>query len=625
MTETLIHRGPDDGGVWVDGKEGIALGNRRLAIMDLSPAGHQPMVSSCGRYVIVYNGECYNFAVLRQELMRAGRRFRSRTDTEVVLEGCAHWGARSMAERMNGMFAFGLWDRKARTLTLVRDRLGIKPLYYGWCGDTFLFGSELKALRAHPDFSNEVDRNSLALFLRHNCVPSPYTIYKGVFQLLPGHILTLGRDWQRTIVPFWSAKRVVEAGKAKSFEGSEAEAIEQLDALLHDAVHLRMIADVPLGVFLSGGVDSSTVAALMQVQSSQPVKTYTVGFFEEGYNEARDAKQVARHLGTDHTELYVTPKQTQAVIPQLSEMYDEPFSDSSQIPTFLISQLTRQYVTVSLSGDGGDELFGGYNRHLLGETGWGLIRRFPICLRKVAARGIRSFSQDQWDRIFQRVGRWLPARFQMRLPGEKMYKLAEVLRTGSPEEMYYNLVSHWKSPAHVVIGACEPQTKLTDETQAAKVSDFAERMMYLDLVTYLPDDILAKVDRASMAVSLEARVPLLDYRVVEFAWQLPLFWKIKDGQSKWLLRQVLYHYVPAELIERPKTGFSIPIDVWLKGPLRDWAEDLLDERRLKREGYFSPEPIRQKWNEHLSGRRNWQNLLWDVLMFQAWQERWLRQ
>ena len=625
MNDTLTHRGPDDEGVWSDGESGVALGNRRLAVLDVSSAGHQPMISRCGRYVIVYNGEFYNFVAVRKELEGTGKCFRSNTDTEVILEGCAHWGVRSMVERMNGMFAFVIWDRTVRTLTLVRDRLGIKPLYYGWCGNTFLFGSELKALCAYPDFSYEVDRNSLALFVRHGYIPAPHSIYKGIYKLPPAHILELnGDDESPILVPYWSATEIVERGLTQPFAGSDIEAVEYLDTLLRDAVRLRMIADVPLGAFLSGGVDSSTVVALMQAQSTQPVKTFTIGFEEKRFDEAQYAKRVARHLGTDHTELYVTPGDAQSVIPELASIYDEPFSDFSQVPTFLVSKLTRQHVTVSLSGDGGDELYGGYENYAVIQNLCKRLRYVPHALRVLAAKAIQAISPAQWGTLFRHAKACSPSSVEGSLIGDKLHKLSDLLTKSTPEAMYHQLISHCESPNDLVIGACEPPTAFTDDIHWARVREPIEHMMYLDLVTYLPDDILTKVDRASMAVSLEARVPMLDHRLVEFAWQLPLSLKIRDGRRKWLLRQVLYRYVPPEIMNRPKMGFSMPIHEWLRGPLRDWAESLLEESRLIREGFFHPKQVRQKWSEHLSGERNWKYLMWDVLMFQAWQERWLK-
>jgi asparagine synthase (glutamine-hydrolysing) len=618
MSDLLTYRGPDDGGIWVDTAVGIALGHRRLAIVDLSPEGHQPMVSADGRYAIVYNGEIYNFLELRRQLEQLGHRFRSQCDTEVMLASFSQWGVDAAVSRFNGMFAFAVWDRHDRILHLSRDRLGEKPLYYGWIGETFVFGSELKALKAHPHFQAEINRDALALFVRHNYIPAPYSIYKGIYKLPPATILTWKGEGEPTILPYWSAKEVAEKGIANPFAGSESEATAKLDALLREAVALRMIADVPLGAFLSGGIDSSTVVALMQAQSSQPVKTFSIGFYEDAYNEAEYAKAVAQHLGTDHTELYVTAEEAIAVIPKVPTLYDEPFSDASQIPTFLVSQLAKQSVTVTLSGDGGDELFGGYNRYFVGRSIWQKIGWLPQILRQVAAPALTALSPQSWDQLFIGVRPLLPSKLRQSYPGENLHKLAAILAVDSPDSMYLGLVSHWKQPESLVVGSLEPSTTLNDRKKWASLPDFTQRMMFLDTVTYLPDDILTKVDRASMGVSLEARVPFLDHRLVEFAWQIPLEMKIRKGQGKWLLRQVLYQYVPQKLIERPKMGFGIPIDSWLRGPLRDWAEALLDEKRLRGDGFFNPQPIREKWTEHLSGDRNWQYYLWDVLMFQAW-------
>lgn len=626
MADTLRLRGPDDGGAWVDADAGIALGHRRLSIIDLSVEGHQPMHSSCGRYVITFNGEIYNYQDIRHELEQESQGhaipWRGHSDTEVALAAISRWGIEAAVKRFVGMFAFALWDRIERVLYLVRDRLGEKPLYYGQMGRSILFGSELKALRAHPDFKGEINRDALALYLRHNCIPAPYSIYRGIYKLPPGTMLAIsGRDASLPDpVQYWSAREAAEQGVAEPFVGSAEEAAVMLDGLLRDAVGLQMVADVPLGVFLSGGIDSSTVVALMQAQSKRRVKTFTIGFNEAGYNEALYAKAVAAHLGTEHTELYVTPTEAMAVIPKLSAMYDEPFADSSQIPTFLVSELARRSVTVSLSGDGGDELFAGYNRYFLGQSIWKRVGWMPQFLRATAAAALTAVSPQSWDRVFGAAKSLLPSKLKQSTPGDKIHKLAEVLAVESPEAMYRGLASHWKDPASVVLGASEPLTALTDRRLWSNLPDFTQRMMCLDTVTYLPDDILVKVDRASMGVSLEARIPFLDHRVVEFAWRLPLSMKVRDGQGKWLLRQVLYQYVPKELIERPKTGFGVPIDAWLRGSLREWAEALLGESRLRREGYFRPEPIRQKWREHLSGERNWQYHLWDVLMFQVWLE-----
>jgi asparagine synthase (glutamine-hydrolysing) len=623
MVNTLHHRGPDASGAWADAAAGIALGHRRLAIVDLSPQGHQPMRSICGRYVISFNGEVYNFKVLRHELESAGYYFRGHSDTEVMLACISQWGILPAVKRFNGMFAFALWDRRERKLYLVRDRLGEKPLYYGWMGETFLFGSELKTLRAHPDFTAELNRDSLALYLRHQYVPAPYSIYKSIFKVKPGMIVTINASEgskSPEFTTYWSARVAAEQGGAKPFIGSAQEAIVHLDELLRDAVKLRMEADVPLGAFLSGGLDSSTIVAMMQAQSQRPVQTFTLGFYESAYNEAEDAKAFAQRLGTAHTELYVRPEQAMAVIPRLPTLYDEPFSDSSQIPTFLISELARRDVTVSLSGDGGDELFAGYSRYFLGLKVWQTIGRMPLGLRGLAARCLTMLSPTSWETIYRGLDPLLPKKLKQRNVIEKVYKLAEVLRTERQETLYLDLVSHWKAPASIVFNASEPPTVFSDPAQWANCADFAQQMMYLDTVTYLPDDILVKVDRASMGVSLEARVPFLDHRVFEFAWQLPLSMKIRNSQGKWLLRQLLHRYVPKALVERPKMGFAVPLDTWLRGPLREWAENLLDEKQLRDQGYFDPHPIREVWTEHLSGRKDWQYHLWDVLMFQAWLE-----
>lgn len=623
MSESIRHRGPDAAGVWSDSENGIAFGHRRLSILDLSPAGHQPMMSACGRYTVVFNGEIYNHSELRRELERSGETlaWRGHSDTETLLAAVASWGMESALKKFVGMFAFAMWDCQTLTLTLARDRLGEKPLYYGWQGSTFLFGSELKALKVHPSFHAEIDRQALALFLRHNYVPAPYSIYRDIFKLLPGTYFSL-RAGEREVKPkaYWSARLVAEAGQREPFTGTEQNAAEELQRLLSQVIAGQMIADVPLGAFLSGGLDSSTIVALMQAQSKRAVKTFTIGFLNEGYNEAEQAKAVARHLGTEHTELYVTPQEAMAVIPRLPLLYDEPFADSSQIPTFLVAQLARRSVTVSLSGDGGDELFGGYNRYSWATNIWRSVGCLPRSFRVALAGVLTVLPPQAWNVVFQGLGKLLPTGWRYANPGDKLHKLAEVLPVRSQEEMYRNLVSLWKQPGKVVIGGNEHPFLMNDAANQPDLQDFSHRMMYLDFVSYLPDDILVKVDRAAMGVSLETRVPFLDHRLVEFAWRLPLSMKIRNGQGKWILRQVLYKQVPKELVERPKMGFGIPLDVWLRGPLREWAETLLAEDRLRREGFFNPAPIREKWAEHLSGRRNWSYLLWSVLMFQAWLE-----
>ena len=622
MANALHHRGPDDCGDWVDTSAGIAMGHRRLSIVDLSPAGRQPMVSADGRMVLVYNGEIYNFGELRRELEQAGRGFRGESDTEVLLEGIAHWGLARTVPRLIGMFSLAVWDRRARSLTLVRDRLGIKPLYWARFGTLFLFGSELKALRRHPGWSPEVDRNALAAYVRHCYVPTPHSIYKGVTKLEPGYLLTIGdgatverqRYWELPAEPAAPGPRPGPGTSSRRRDDDEV--VTQLDELLRDAVRRRMVADVPLGAFLSGGVDSSTVAALMQAQSPRPIRTFSIGFSERDYDEARFAKAVATHLGTDHTELHVSSSDALDVIPHLSQWYDEPFGDSSQVPTYLVSEMTRRHVTVALSGDGGDELFAGYNRYRWAGALWRSSAWAPLRARRGLARALQAVPPTVWDFAFRGV----PRSRRPVLPSDKMRKLSELLVHESTGALYRGLVSQWHRPDELVVDANEPRGLIWDDTLAERIPDLASRMRYLDLHTYLPDDLLTKLDRASMAVSLEARVPLLDHRVVEFAWRLGRNLLVRRGQSKWLLRQVLYRYVPRRLIERPKMGFGVPLDAWLRGPLREWAEELLSVRRLRREGFLNPSPIRKKWEEHGSRRRNWQYHLWTILMFQAWLE-----
>ena len=620
MAAAVAHRGPDDSGVWLDGKAGIALAHQRLSVLELSPAGHQPMISHSGRFVIVYNGEIYNHLELRGRL--GDILWRGHSDTETLLAAIDAWGVLATLKECVGMFAFGLWDRKNRVLTLARDRLGEKPLYYGWQGRIFFFGSELKALKAHPEFKGEVDRKALALSLLFSCVPGAFSIYEGIQKLTPGTFIKICDDGDLPKPStYWSLSETVTSAKKNPFVGDETTAAIGLEACLKESIADQMVADVPVGVFLSGGVDSSVVTALMQAQWSRKVRTFSIGFDYEGFNEAVYAKEVARYLGTEHTEFYVTAKDALDLVPHLPSLYDEPFSDSSQIPTFLVSKLARQYVTVALSGDGGDELFGGYYRYLWSVKLWHRVKWLPFMVRNMMGRGLLSFPREILPFVMNLLSRLFGISSTSATAGDRLHSWATRLtELKSLDDLYWSLIFTWKNVAEVVVGGDVISVEARDLASCPQQLLNEERMMFLDTMTYLPDDILTKVDRAAMGVSLETRVPLLDHRVVEFAWRLPLSMKIRNGQSKWLLRKILYKYVPQALIERPKMGFGVPLDLWLRGPLRDWAEALLDETRLRREGYFHPAPIRKKWREHLSGEHNGAYYLWIVLMFQAWLE-----
>jgi asparagine synthase (glutamine-hydrolysing) len=618
MCGAIAHRGPDDASEWIDAPNGVAIGFRRLAILDLSPAGRQPMRSASGRYVATLNGEVYNFEELRKTLQRAGHApaFRGHSDTEVLLAAFDAWGVAGAVPHFNGMFAIAVWDRDLRRLHLVRDRLGVKPLYYGFAGRTFLYGSELKALRQHPDFSATVDRGSLDLYLRFTYVPAPRSIYEGIAKLRPGTILSLdpASGAVETTV-YWSAREAATAGVTRRFEGSEDEAANAVEALARDAVRLRMVADVPLGVFLSGGMDSSLVTALMQAQSAAPVRTFSIGFTETEYDESPYARAVAAHLGTRHTELHVTPQDAIDVIPRLASMYDEPFADSSQIPTHLVAALARRSVTVSLSGDGGDELFGGYRRYLIGARLFGSASFLPSRVRAAIGRLLATLPPHAWDRALGAAGSWVSATLRPPHAGERIHKVARALAAADADAMYFELVSHWSD---VVVDGAAADARVDWRDALPALHDPVERMMFFDQISYLPDDILAKVDRASMAVSLEVREPLLDYRLVELAWTLPVTMKVRAGVGKPVLRRILRRHLPDALIDRPKMGFGLPLDRWLRGRLRDWAESLLDAATLRNQGWLDERPIRAKWRAHLDGTGQWQYHLWAVLMFEAW-------
>lgn len=616
MGDALRHRGPDAGTMWSDRSAGIWLSHRRLAVVELSEAGAQPMSTPDGRAQIAYNGEAYNAAELRPELEAAGYRFRGHSDTEALLYGCQHWGVDKTLRRLIGMFAFAYWDSTERTLTLARDRLGKKPLYWVRTPKCFLFASELKSLLLHPDAPREIDRSSVAEYLRLSYVPDPHSIYEGIGKVRPGEMLTFHlptAEVRRS--SYWSALDAAESGLSNPFTGSPEEAVDEAEALVGDATRVRLVSDVPLGAFLSGGIDSSAVVAMMQRHGPGRTRTFAIGYSDAEYDESRHARAMADHLGTDHEELIVQSADAMAVIPMLPEMFDEPFADVSQIPTYLVSRLARQHVTVALSGDGGDEVFAGYNRHV---AAGGLLRRLnrlPRPLRIAMAKSLQALPPDRWQGLFNT----LPARFRPRSIGEKFHKLAPLLELDEIDQ-YRRVSSSWHDPEAVVIDGAERSGPMADPELRNRFPDTVSWMRYLDLVTYLPGDILTKVDRASMAVSLEARAPLLDHRLVEFSFRIPSSLHLRNGEGKWLLRQVLERHVPRHLFERPKTGFGIPVGDWLRGPLRPWAEELLSERRIRDSGLLRPEPIRRLWAEHLRGTANGQYALWPVLMLLAWLE-----
>ena len=623
MTDALVHRGPDDVGVWVDAKRGVSLGHRRLSIQDLSKEGHQPMTSACGRFQLAYNGEVYNFKDIRKELEGDGFQFRGHSDTEVLLAAITEWGLEKTLSSILGMFAFALWDKEQEFLTLVRDPVGKKPLYYGWSQNTFLFGSELKALRVHPEFSASIDPNSLGLFIKYSWVPSPYSIYQGIYKLPPGHLIsinaksTLDNTRPRS---YWSARTVAEDGERHPFEGSVAEATGELEKLLQDTVGCRMIADVSLGALLSGGFDSTIVVAMMQSISPRPIKTFSIGFWESEYNEAQHAKDIARHLGTDHTELYITPEDALAIIPTLPKIYDEPFADSSQIPTLLLAQLARQDVQVALSGDGGDELFAGYTKYPECLKRWETWESRPLWVRQQMANAMTSIGQASWSLLGQSNNQKSDEISNWKKFFGKIEKKSRWISATSPVDLVALRHARCQRIQDYVLHAEETTCLLTNPRDWAAVSNHLQGMMHLDFVTFLTDDILVKVDRASMSVNLEVRCPLLDTRLVAFAWSLPLSMRLQEHRGKIILRKVLERYVPPKLTERPKKGFAVPVSDWIKGPLREWAEHLLDETRLREQGLLVPKSVRRAWQQHLSGWQDHDTLLWSLLMFQAWHE-----
>ena len=627
MNSAISHRGPDNSGVWFDKNSGIVLGHQRLSIIDLSKSGNQPMRSNSGQFVLTYNGEVYNHLEIRRNLKKDNPtiKWQGNSDTETLLEAIDSWGIEITLQNIEGMFAFGLWDKKKRCLTMARDRIGEKPLYYGWQGKgdkkVFIFGSELKGLKVHPEFSKEINRDAIALQLRHNCIPAPYSIYKNIYKLPPGQFLQLTEnDLKKGLLPkpktYWSLIKNVIYGKKNQLKLGIPDIQDGLENQLKLSVKKQMISDVPVGTFLSGGIDSSVITALMQSQSIHPVKTFTIGFSESDVNEARYAKKIAKHLGTDHTELYISSKKAMDVIEKLPSIYDEPFSDSSQIPSFLISQLAKKHVKVALSGDGGDELFGGYNRYIMCNKLSNIINYVPSPFRKFLSIILQSVSPNNWTKFLKLI----PHLNQHTHIGDKVHKVANSIEAKTLSEMYYILCSHWQNPTDVVKGSKISNRLINTFQQELSEFNNQQIMMTSDFLSYLPDDILVKIDRASMASSLETRAPFLDHKLIEYVWKIPHSLKFRSGQGKWILNQILNKYVPKKLTDRPKMGFAIPIDIWLRKPLREWAESLLDETRLRQEGYFNANLIRSKWKEHLSEKKNWQNHLWDVLMFQSWND-----
>lgn len=617
MADAISHRGPDNKGVWSDHNPSIGFAHSRLSILDLSSAGNQPMHSSSGNYVIIFNGEIYNHKSLRSELELINQRnWLGHSDTETLLAAIEEWGLKKTLVKAKGMFAIALWDKSSNKLSLACDRIGEKPLYYGWVNNQFVFSSELKSIKVFPEFNNRIDTNSLALFLRFNSIPAPYSIYKDIFKLEPGQIVEINSQSSKLEkYKFWSLEEVYKNGSENKFRGSSVQAINQLENILSEAVSSQMQSDVPLGAFLSGGIDSSTIVALMQSYSSSQVNTFTIGFNSKEFDESKHAEMVANHLGTNHFNKFVTEKDALDVIPNLPDIYDEPFADSSQIPTYLVSKFAKEKVTVALSGDAGDELFGGYNRYIFSQKMFKNISKTPDSIKKLMSKIMFSLSEENWNFILGRL-----MRNQYSNIGHKIHKTANIVSSKSIRDLHFKLISQIQNPSDWLKDSNEYESVFNDNEDRFKELDSVEIMMAYDLISYLPTDILTKVDRAAMSVSLETRVPFLDPDVIQFSASIPMKFKIRNGVTKWLLREVLYKHVPKDLIERPKMGFAVPLAEWLRGPLKDWAESLLDEKRLHQEGFFNVEFVRDKWSEHISGRRNWSHQLWNVLMFQAWLE-----
>lgn len=618
MADQIVSRGPDDSGVWTSVNDGFALAHRRLAIIDLSPAGHQPMVSSCERYVLAYNGEIYNHLDIRELLIKEANfsDWKGHSDTETLLVAISHWGLEETLKKLNGMFAFALWDNLSKNLYLARDRLGEKPMYYGSSRGTFLFGSQLKSFSVHPSWKGKIDLEALSLYMKYGYIPSPYCIYRGIKKLPPAHYIVVSNSGNSISEPkcYWNIEGSSEQSQSYDFDNPEL-TIDSLENLLIDSIKRRMEADVPLGAFLSGGIDSTAVVALMQHISKEPVKTFSIGFKEEDYDEARQAKKIANYLGTEHSELYVSPEDTLSLLPKLTDIYDEPFADNSQIPTFIVSNLAKKQVTVSLSGDGGDELFYGYSRYFQAFNWWSKLSLVPRFFRQIISLLLTTIPG-----ALARLLEIFPQKYKIKHLKDRIPKFARLISAPDWLTFYDRIITQGNYPKPLVLNAPDSIGFLKRYKNNLEGLSLPKQMMYIDTMLYLPDDILAKVDRASMAVSLEARVPFLDHRLVEFAWQVPFEYKLRNRQGKWILRELLYKYVPKSLIDKPKSGFGVPIEYWLKGPLSDWAENLLNEKELKKQGLFDSIIVQEMWNEHKEGKRRWHVQLWRLLIFQMWYE-----